>query len=142
MQLSPGDIVEIETGAGLAYVQVTHNHVSYPEVVRGLPGLHATRPEPVVLARAPTAFTALFPLGSALDQGRIAGSKVASHPVPQSDSTFPTFRMPVRDRQGNVVYWWLWDGEGLRFETDLDPANDRLPMREVMSLDNFMARLG
>ncbi len=142
MKLSPGDIVEIETDGGLAYVQVTHNHVSYPEVVRGLPGLQATRPELALLARAPTAFTALFPLGGALEQGRITGRKVANHPVPETDRAFPTFRMPVRGRQGNVVYWWLWDGEGLRFETDLEPANDKLPMREVMALDSFMARLG
>lgn len=142
MKLSPGDIVEIETDAGLSYVQVTHNHVSYPEVVRALPGAHAARPELALLAKAPTGFSAMFPLGGALEQGRISGRKVGNYAIPDPDRAFPTFRMPVRDRQGNVVYWWLWDGEGLRLESEAGEANDRLPMREVMSLDSFMARLG
>lgn len=142
MKLSPGDIVEITTESGLAYVQVTHNHVSYPEVVRVLPGPHETRPEITLLAKAPTVFPAMFPLGGALEQGRISGRKVGTYAIPDRDRTFPTFRMPVRDRQGNVVYWWLWDGEGLRFETGSGPGNDELPLREVMPLDNFMARLG
>jgi len=141
MKLSPGDIVEITTGEGLAYVQVTHNHVSYPEVVRALPGLHGTPPELALLAKAPANFSAMFPLGDALGQGRLSGRKVGNFAVPEQYRTFPTFRMPVRDRQGNVVYWWLWDGEGLRLEGEHGEANDSLPIREVMSLDSFMARL-
>ena len=142
MKLFPGDVVEITTEGGLAYVQVTHNHVSYPEVVRALPGLHGARPELAELANAPTVFSAMFPLGGALEQGRISGQKVGNYAIPDPDKAFPTFRMPVRDKQGNVIYWWLWDGEGLRFETGTEPANDKLPAREVMPLDSFMSRLG
>lgn len=142
MNLSPGDIVEIETDAGLAYVQVTHNHVSYPEVVRMLPGPHEARPELAMLAKASAGFAGMFPLGDALEQGRLSGRKLGNFPVPGESRAFPTFRMPVRDRQGNVVYWWLWDGEGLRLESEAGEANDTLPMREVMSLDSFLARLG
>ena len=45
MQFSAGDVIEIETEAGLSYVQVTHLHPSYPEVVRTLPGKYQTRPK-------------------------------------------------------------------------------------------------
>lgn len=142
MKLHPGDIVEIESGAGLAYVQVTHNHASYPEVVRALPGLHAARPDNVArLAGMEGAFTAMLPLGAALEQGRIAGRRVATAAVPPSCRAFPTFRMPVRDRQGNVAYWWLWDGEGLSHVSSLDDRQAALPLREVMTVQAFLANL-
>ena len=41
---TPGDVVEITTNKGKAYVQVTHIHSSYPPVVRALGGLHDSRP--------------------------------------------------------------------------------------------------
>ncbi|MFP1631054.1 hypothetical protein ACLB6G_04890 [Zhengella sp. ZM62] len=143
MKLQPGDIVEIDTDAGHAYVQVTHDHPSYPEVVRALPGLHRKRPADLAaLAAAPGGFTAMLPLGAALEQGRIAGRRIGAAPVPAPFRPFPTFRMPVRDRQGNVAYWWLWDGEGLRHVGELEEAQSGLPMREVMTAQAFLARLG
>ena len=142
MKLFPGDVVEIPTADGLTYVQVTHTHPSYPEVVRTLPGAHGTRPDMAIVANAKTVFSAMLPLGDAITGGRLAGEKIGNFPIPDKDRPFPTFRMPVRDRDGNTVYWWLWDGDGLRFESD--PAADvaHLPMREVMALDRFLARLG
>ena len=38
-EYAPGDIVEVETTKGLAYVQLTHTHPSYPQAFR-------TRPKP------------------------------------------------------------------------------------------------
>ena len=143
MKLQPSDIVEIDTDAGHAYVQVTHDHPSYPEVVRALPGLHRARPDDLAaLAATPGGFTAMLALGAALASSRIAGRRIGTVPVPAPFRAFPTFRMPVRDRQGNVAYWWLWDGEGLRHVGELDEAQFGLPMREVMTAHAFLARLG
>lgn len=142
MKLQPGDIIEIETDDGLAYVQVTHTHPSYPEVVRALPGHHDSRPDGFdVLARSKSAFFAMLPLGGAIEGKRINGSKVGSAAIPPEHKDFPTFRMPIRDKKGGVAYWWLWDGEGLRYETELDEESADLPMREVMPSKTFMEKL-
>lgn len=141
MKLHPGDIVEIQTPGGLAYVQVTHNHASYPEVVRALPGLHESRPADLgALAQSPSLFTAMLPLGGAIEKKRVKGSMIGSAAIPDRYKTFPTFRMPIRDKRGGTTYWWLWDGESLRYETDLDAQAAEFPMREVMSLDAFLEK--
>ena len=42
-------------------------------------------------------------------------------------------------RAGGIVYWWVWDGEGLSVAPDTDDAN--LPIREVLPLDALRRRL-
>ena len=114
MKFSPGDIIEIEGAKGLHYVQVTHDHASYPEVVRVLAGTHDSRP---------------------------AGSRIGNAAIPEQDLAFPVFRMPIRNKQGDIAYWWLWNGQGLRYETELTPEAEKYPMREVMSAEAFLRRL-
>ncbi|PHP65997.1 hypothetical protein CSC94_16770 [Zhengella mangrovi] len=142
MKLVPGDIVEIETPGGPAHVQVIHDHPSYPEVVRVLTGLQTARPADLeALARQETRFIAMLPLGRALETGRVRGTRLGTAAIPAECKAFPTFRMPIRDRQGNVVYWWLWDGEGLSHAGDLTAEQALLPIREVMPAETFVARL-
>ncbi|MEW5420295.1 hypothetical protein [Amorphus sp. 3PC139-8] len=139
---NPGDIVEIETSNGLAYVQVTHNHPSYPEVFRALPGLFQKRPDDFsLLAKREGVFVAMSPLRSAIERGSLSGEFCGNQPVPKSEQTFPTFKMAIRDKQGNVAYWWYWDGEGLRYEADADADNETLPAREIMSVKALVGRL-
>lgn len=138
---APGYIVEIRTPAGLAYVQVTHRHPSYPEVVRALPGLHAERPDLAALAAGPSSFTAMIPLRSALARLGLDGERCARAEVPETERAFPTFRIPIRDKEGGIAYWWFWDGESLSYDTDLGPEREHLPIREVMSSERFLARL-
>jgi hypothetical protein len=141
-EFAPGDIVEIRTPDGLAYVQLTHRHTSYPEVVRALPGLHRTRPDdPAALAAEPARFTAMIPLRTALARLHLEAEVVAHMDIPEAERAFPTFRMPIRDKQGNVAYWWFWNGDGLSYDTELGEARERLPIREVMSAERFIARL-
>ena len=49
--------------------------------------------------------------------------------------------MPIRDKQGNIVYWWFWDGRGLSYDTELNAAAANLPMREVMTGQRLLALL-
>ncbi len=140
--LAPGDLVEIDTGAGLAYLQITHDHASYPEVLRALPGLHGSRPGDLrALAAGETAFTAMLPLAQMLAAGRLQGQRLGRFDLPDAARAFPTFRTPIRDRSGAVVYWWFWDGEGLRFDADPGPEAARFPLREVIGANELLARL-
>lgn len=141
-QLHPGDIVEIETPGGLGYVQVTHLHPAYPEVVRGLAGLHGERPADLdMLARAPTCLTVLTPLGAALARGALAARPIGTAPLPERARGFPIFRIPIRDRAGGVVYWWYWDGEGLSLSPPGAPPAETLPLREILAAADLPARL-
>ncbi|WP_151986920.1 hypothetical protein [Rhizobium sp. EC-SD404] len=142
MGLSPGDIVEIRTDKGLAYLQVTHDHRSYPQVVRALEGLHPERPSNIEeIAATATLFSALLPLGSMLDRGAVAGERIGCAAIPESDRNFPTFKTPIRDKTGAIAYWWYWDGEGLRYDVEPREATDSMPMREVMTARTLLERL-
>jgi len=139
MKLLPGDIVELDTPAGFAYVQVTHNHPSYPEVVRSLGKFQKSRPTDLNgLASFSHGIKAMVPLGSSIELGRIKGCRVGTATIPEKHRAFPTFRMEIRDKKGEVAYWWLWDGEGLKYVTELDEDGINLPLREVMSVDRFL----
>ena len=142
MSFSPGDIVEIKTAAGLAYVQVTHNHAVYPEVVRVIEGLFDERPKDIrALVRSATVFTTMVPLSGALELHKIEGMKISSQSVPTQDKPFPTFKMPIRDKNGDIVYWWLWEGDGLRHTLADDGSCDDYPVREVPTIASFIERI-
>lgn len=142
MRLQPGDIVEIETPEGFFYAQMTHSHSAYPEVVRFFSGVHTAPLDDLArLSAAPTAFVAMFPLGGALDTGTLVGRNRGALPIPNDLRSFPTFKMPIRDKQGEVVYWWLWEGDGLSYTVPQDGSYDALPMREVMTVSDLVDRL-
>lgn len=129
----PGDIIEIATEKGFAYVHLTHEHDSYPPVVRLLRGLHAARPADLAGFAANNArLTAMIPIGPALDRLGLP-HVLAGRREPNPADRFPIFRVPIRDRHGSIVYWWLWDGEGLRPVAELEPGQEELPLRDVMT---------
>ena len=138
----PGDIVEIPTSDGLAYLQVTHDHPSYPPVIRALSGLFSERPADLLkLLQEPPAFVAMIPLESALARLGIKANLAEHAEIPASDRAFPTFRMPIYDKSGEIVYWWLWDGDGLSYDVDFDAHHNDLPLREVLSAQQFLLKL-
>jgi hypothetical protein len=142
-EFAPGDIVEIEAPNGLAYLQVTHHHPSYPEVVRVLPGLHAARPHDLAaLCTRETAFKAMVPIAGAIAQDKLVARKIGRAAIPVADRAFPTFKMAIRDKQGAVAYWWFWDGEGLRYSEDAHADTAHCPLREVLTAGQLLERLG
>ncbi|MCX7560635.1 hypothetical protein OS190_13740 [Sulfitobacter sp. F26204] len=141
-RFAPGDIVELQTDAGLAYVQLTHQHPSYPPVIKALRGLFKTRPADVsALLDVPPAFVAMIPLESVVDRLGLKTQVVAQVALPASARAFPTFRMPIRDKQGAIVYWWYWDGEGLHYDVNLEGGHEEMPQREVLGAQQFLLKL-
>lgn len=140
--LSPGDMVEIETGQGLAYVQVTHRHPSYPEVVRALAGHRKQQPADLEqIASGATAFTALCPMTEILKRNVLNARHVGKARLPDDARDFPTFRTPIRNRNGEVVYWWFWDGQSLRYDATPGPETFNFPLREVIGARELLQRL-
>ncbi|MBN9888279.1 hypothetical protein [Salipiger abyssi] len=143
-EYAPGDIVEIATDKGLAYVQVTHVHPSYPPVVKFLKGPSATRPDNVTsLAEIREGKMAMVPLGGVLKKLGLSHSKAGEIEIPRAQRHFPTFRMPIRGKQGEIIYWWFWDGQGLTYspESELTDEQQKMPTREVMSSERFLEQL-
>lgn len=142
-RLSPGDLVEVETPQGLAYLHLSHEAPPYPSVVRVVARHCAARPADLaaLVARAPD-FVCLVPLAEIVARGTLKGRKIAALPLPDEARSFPLFRTPIRDRAGAVVYWWLWDGTGLRW-CGTDTADiDTYPMREIIGAEELLHRLG
>lgn len=141
-EIKIGAIVEIRTAAGLAYAQYTNHHPSYGEVVRILPGLHEQRPDDFAwLVQSEGGTHVLLPLKKAVGRDGAPLAVVGWQPVPPSQKRFPTFRMAVRDRQGNIVYWWLWDGAMIWHQKELSSDQQQLPFRAVLSLDELIKQV-
>lgn len=106
-----GDVIEIDTGQGLAYAHYSHQHAMYGALLRVFADLKADRPVDLVgvVAGKPT-FLTFFPLAAAVKRKIVS---IAGHvPLSEDAKQFPTFRAGVVDpRTGRVAQWWLWDGE-------------------------------
>lgn len=138
----PGDIIEIDVAGRKAHVQVTHLHGSYPPVVRAIEGLRERGADNAAsVAGRSTKFVAMIPLQTALERAGVTYVNLGQAEIPEDHRVFPTFRMPIRDKQGNIVYWWFWDGRGLSYDTELDAATADLPMREVLTGQRLLALL-
>ncbi|MDR0787638.1 MAG: hypothetical protein LBG44_07205 [Gemmatimonadota bacterium] len=106
-----GDVFELETNKGLAYIQYTHRNKLMGVLVRVLPGLYSDIPEDLSgIVEDHSLLRIFFPLQAAVNKNIVR--LVANIPVPAGEIDFPVFRAPVKDlRNQEVVGWWLWDGE-------------------------------
>jgi hypothetical protein len=110
---SIGDILEVPTKRGLAYVQFSHYHEPPPHmgaIIRVLPGFFQERPlEFQSLADQKELYFTLFPVQAAVN--RKIFSVVGHAAIPPHANEFPLFRNGVINPQtGKVDQWWLWDG--------------------------------
>jgi hypothetical protein len=104
-----GDIAEIETPAGLGYVQYTHDGGDMGQLVRVLPGLYPTRPDDFVeLAKHKELYFIFYPLKHALRAGQT--QIVSSQPVPDWARPVPRMRHPAgRASDGRTSNWRILD---------------------------------
>lgn len=42
--------------------------------------------------------------------------------------------------RGEVAYCWIWNGDGLTYSEDPPADLERTPMREALSIDEFLRR--
>jgi hypothetical protein len=86
-----GDILEIKTPSGLAYLQYTHEHPDMGALVRVLPGLYERRPTDFTeLAQQKELYFTYYVLEYALPKGE---TEVVSHqPIPDWARSYPMMR--------------------------------------------------
>lgn len=102
-----GDLCEIKTPAGLAYVQFTHDLKKRGQLVRVLPGLFHTRPTDFgSLAKQRELYFTFYTLNYAVDgqQAEI----VSSQPIPEWAQPYPLMRWGMPDRNGRVADWKIF----------------------------------
>ncbi|MCB1068641.1 MAG: hypothetical protein KDK56_10715 [Simkania sp.] len=112
-----GDVIEIPTSKGLAYVQYTHEHNSpsiFGSLIRVLQGFYKVRPseeELYELVKKPHRFQTFCPVHYGVNVGD--WERVGNFPVPDFAKEFPIFKgtnsSPMKDPKDAI--WFLWDGE-------------------------------
>src|SRR5580692_11260735 len=105
-----GDILEIPTKKGLAYVQFSHYHEPPPHfgaIIRVLPGFFQERPRQFqAIADQKELYCTLFPVQAAVN--REIFPIVGHAELPLTAKGFPLFRSGnMNPNTGKVEQWWL-----------------------------------
>jgi hypothetical protein len=109
-----GDVFEVATEAGLAYLQYTNDDVDMGPLVRVLPGTYANRPDDLLaLVAGPTRFFILYHVRAAAGQSLV--SWVCAAEVPNHAQLFPLMTW-VKPRFDGTLRWATWDGQRKRTE--------------------------
>src|SRR5437016_1378380 len=103
-----GDICEVKTPAGLAYIQYTHDHPSMGQLMRVLPGLFAARPDIKKLAQQRELYFFFYALQYALRDRLL--DVVSNESVPQWARSYPLMRADRgSDTSGKTLSWLILD---------------------------------
>ncbi len=121
----PGDVLEVQTPRGLAYVQYAGKHPEYGDAIRVLPGFFQTRPQDWSALLAQEGYFTFYPVGAAVSQKLVA---IASRqPIP------PGRELPTRHRrsgwispEGKIALWFIVDGAQETKRTELSEEEKRL----------------
>ena len=130
-----GDVVEVTTAGGLAYVQYSAHHPLMGKFVRVLPGSYETRPTDLdALVAGKERFFTFVHLGDVASQEE--SSFVGNLAVPEASQGTPLMKL-VEDLPGGGVSsdWWLWDGEREFHVGTLTPEQELLSAREFLPYD-------
>lgn len=129
-----GDILEVRTAKGLAYLQVALRNATFGEFVRILPGIFSERPGDLeMLAKKDATFSTFFPASYATGEGLL--EKIGHADVPENDQVLPLMRMGVdRDGSGSILSWSLFDGEK-QVAAKMAEDERELPIVSVPSFD-------
>ena len=142
--LKIGDVLEVPTPRGLAYVQYTHYQKSMGTLIRVLPGFHQSKPADFVeLAKAKELYFVFCPVETLVNQGFL---RVASNEcVPDSAVRFPPMRRRgfVRPlaKGGGVSSWTIVEGKKERRVEKLTAAQARLSIVSAWNLGMLVLRL-
>ena len=133
-KLRIGDICEIRTPAGLAYVQFTHDMRESGELVRVLPGLHELRLNDfAALAKREELYFMFYTLRYALPAKQV--EIVSQQPVPDWARPYPMMRLDWgTDRTGRRTWkiadastrWTIAEHQRIPVVTELTPEQKKL----------------
>ena len=109
-----GDVIEVPTSKGLAYVQYTHENKTWGSLIRVLQGFYKTRPsneELEKIVQEPHRFQTFCIVYRVVNIGD--WERVGNFPVPDFAQKFPTFKntSALPKSELKEASWSLWNGE-------------------------------
>ena len=118
----PGDIFQLKTPKGFAYIQYTHRDDEYGQLIRVLPGLFDVELSSFdKLSQKQALYFVFFPLSAAVSRGIL--TRMTNEPIPESAQSLPIMKRPgTRDSDGKVLSWWIKDGKS---EKKVEKLNDK-----------------
>lgn len=138
-----GDVVEVRTPAGLAYLQYVSKHPSYMDTVRVLPGLFPERPALKELETLSTrdGYFAFYLVSHAVRHGLV--EVVAHCPIPAGlEAPRAILRPGFITREGSVTKWWLEEGSReTLLNRPLTLEEKRLSLAEMWNHEFLVQRL-
>lgn len=140
MKARTGQVLEVKTPRGLAYIQYVSRHPEYGDTIRVLPGLFTARPDDLSgLARGHSCF-AFYPLSAAVARNLV--TPVAVEPIPVG------LEQPIRLRRrgaisndGRVLTWLVMDGDRELLRSELSAEEKRLPIAAIWNHEFLVHRL-
>src|SRR5258708_2178341 len=117
-----GDIFEIDTPAGLAYAQYTHDAGDLGQLVRVLPGTYSSRPDLALLAKQRELYFVFYTLQYALRAKQV--EVVSNHAIPDWAKEPPVMRKAggLSDAEGRRLNWTIGPALSLSTTGDLQQA--------------------
>jgi len=142
-KLRLGDVLEVRTPRGLAYLQYTAKHPRLGDTIRVLPGLFAERPdsaELTALAKQEGYFT-FYPAGAAMRHQLV--EIVATCSIPPNLASPPRLlRSGGMTPEGKVVSWRIVDGtKETLVRRELTAEERRIPRAAIWNHEYLVDRL-
>lgn len=134
-----GTVIEVRTGRGLRYLQLTHVHREMGHLLRVLPGVFQERPPLIAsIANEKEEYFTFYSLEETMRHGLVR--KVGVFDIPVEARSFPVFRDP-RGLGPRSDVAWLWDGERSWKAESRDAHVLALPVKEIPNHRLLVARL-
>ncbi len=138
-----GDVFEVRTPQGLAYLQYTSKHPEYSDTVRILPGLFKTRPSPDELAALTTqeGYFTFYLVSLAVRHGLV--ELIGNYPIPAGlEAPSKLLRAGFRTSEGKALAWFLWDGtHETLLKRELTPEEQRISLAQMWNHEFLVHRL-
>ena len=139
----PGDVLEVSTPRGLAYIQYTYlmGDPWHLETIRVLPGFFTTRPANFSnLVNDPKAYFAFYPVRAAVSQGAV---EIVAHHLVRPEQAFPAVyrRAGAMSREGRVLAWRICEGTQETLVRELSEEQRYLPIFSIFLHDSLVSAL-
>jgi len=135
-----GDILEVRTPRGLAYVQYTARHPEYGDAIRVLPGFFDVRPKEWEALASQEGYFTFYPVRAAVSQG--LAEVATNQPIPPGRELPSVFRRyGWITPSGEVKTWIISDGTKEFVRTELSEEERRLSLAGMWNHEFLVERL-
>lgn len=138
-RIREGDVFEVSTPRGFAYIQYTSKHPEYGQTVRVLPGLYDELPDVGSLV-AEHLFFAFYPVSLAAQRNMV--KRIGLFDIPEGKSTPERLRRAGgRTREGLVRNWIVEEPAGERLVVKLSQDEKLLSLAQIWNHEMLVTRL-